>query len=117
VNIFGFTPAQMDTIVQAIPELSKGTIARGTYRTPTADMNILGVYNFAIGHRSLPEDFVFELVKAVMTQNPRMVQATAAARETLAENWNKNTFLPFHPGAAKWFRENGFAIPDNLVMA
>jgi TRAP transporter TAXI family solute receptor len=116
VNIFGFTPAQMDTIVRAIPELSKGTIPRGTYRTLAEDMNILGVYNFAIGHKSLPDDFVFELTKAVMTQNARMVQATAAARETLPENWSKNTFLPFHPGAAKWFRENGFPVPDTLVM-
>ncbi len=116
VTIFGFTPAQMETIVKAIPELSKGKIPKGTYRTPTEDLNILGVFNFAIGHRSLPEDFVYELVKAVMTQNARMVQATAAAKETLPENWNKNTFLPFHPGAAKWFRENGFAVPDALVM-
>jgi len=60
---------------------------------------------------------VFELVKAVMTQNARMVQATAAARESVPANWNKNTFLPFHPGAARWFRENGFAVPDALVLA
>jgi TRAP transporter TAXI family solute receptor len=117
VNIFGFTPAQMETIVKEIPELSKGVVARGTYRTPTADLNILGVYNFAIGHRSLPDDLAYEIVKAVMTQNARMVQATAASKETLPQNWNKNTFLPFHPGAAKWFRENGHNIPDNLILA
>jgi TRAP transporter TAXI family solute receptor len=116
VTIFGFTPAQMETIVQAIPELSKGTIPRGTYRSQAEDLNILGVYNFAIGHKSLPEDFVFELTKAVMTQNARLVQATAAAKETVPENWSKNTILPFHPGAARWFRENGFPIPDSLVM-
>jgi len=117
VNIFGFTREQMDRIVREIPELSVGTVARGTYRTVAEDLAILGMYNFAIGHRSLPDDFVFELVKAVMTQNPRMVQATAAARETLPQNWSKNTFLPFHPGAARWFRENGFAVPDTLVLA
>jgi TRAP transporter TAXI family solute receptor len=117
VRIFGFTPEQKDTIVKALPELSKGVVAKGTYRTPTEDLQILGVYNFAIAHKTLPDDLVYEITKAVMGQNARMVQATAAAKETLAENWNKNTFLPFHPGAARWFRENGFAIPDNLVMA
>lgn len=85
VNIFGFTNAQMDTITKAIPELSKGTVAKGTYRTPQADINILGVYNFAIAHKSLPDDLAYEIVKSVMTQNARMVQATAASKETLPQ--------------------------------
>lgn len=117
VTIFGFTDAQMDTIVKELPELSKGEIATGTYRSQTAPIKIVGVYNFAIGHKDLPEDLVFEIVKSVMTQNPSMVQATAAAKETVPANVGKNTFLPFHPGAAKWFRENGHNIPDNLIMA
>jgi TRAP transporter TAXI family solute receptor len=117
VTIFGFTEAQMDAIVKAYPELSKGTIPAGTYRSLRAPINIVGVYNFAIGHKDLPEDLVYEIVKAVMTQNAALVQAVAAAKETVPENVTKNTFLPFHPGAARWFRENGYPIPDNLIMA
>lgn len=116
VRIFGFTEAQADAIVKAYPELSKGTIPAGTYRSVTQPLTIVGVYNFAIGHRSLPEDLVYEIVKAVMTQNAAMVQATAAAKETVPENVGKNSFLPFHPGAARWFRENGFTIPESLVL-
>jgi uncharacterized protein len=26
-----------------------------------------------------------------------------------------NTFLPWHPGAVRWFEENGFEIPEELV--
>lgn len=117
VTIFGFTDAQMDMIVKAFPELSKGELPVGTYRSQTAPIKIVGVYNFAIGHKDLPEDLVYEIVKSVMTQNAALVQATAAAKETVPANVTKNTFLPFHPGAAKWFRENGHTIPDNLIMA
>jgi TRAP-type uncharacterized transport system substrate-binding protein len=47
--------------------------------------------------------------------NPeRMVQIHAAASETLVENWDKNTFMPFHPGAVRYFEEIGITIPDNL---
>jgi hypothetical protein len=31
------------------------------------------------------------------------------------KNWDKNTFLPFHPGAVKYFAEKGVKIPDKLV--
>jgi TRAP transporter TAXI family solute receptor len=117
VNFLGFSDEEVAKITRAFPELSKGVIPMGTYRKQRAPLTMVGVYNFAIGHRSLPDDLVYEIVKSIMTNNARMVQGQAAAKETLPENVVKNTFLPFHPGAAKWFRENGHAIPDNLVMA
>ena len=36
------------------------------------------------------------------------------AEETLPENYIHNKFLPFHPGAVRWFEENGYEIPDEL---
>jgi TRAP transporter TAXI family solute receptor len=117
VNIFGFTEAQRATVALALPELSKGEIPMGIYRSQTAPIKTVGMFNFAIGHKDLPEDLVYEIVRAVMTQNAAMVQAVAAARETLPENVTRNTILPFHPGAVRWFRENGFAIPDNLIKS
>jgi TRAP-type uncharacterized transport system substrate-binding protein len=78
---------------------------------------VVGMFNFAIGHKSLPEDLVYEMVKAVLGQNDRLKQAIAAGSETVAANASKNTFLPYHPGAARYLREAGQTIPDNLVMA
>jgi uncharacterized protein len=49
-----------------------------------------------------------------MENNDRMMQIHAAARETLPENADKNSFLPYHPGAVRWFEENGIEIPDDL---
>ncbi len=70
------------------------------------------MFNFAIGHQSLPADFVYEAVKAVLDNNAQLRQAIAAGAETVPENATKNTFLPFHPGAARYYREKGIAIPD-----
>jgi TRAP-type uncharacterized transport system substrate-binding protein len=54
------------------------------------------------------------VVQAVLEGNPRLVQGHAAARETLAQNWSKNTFLPFHSGAIRYYAEKGIRIPDTL---
>ncbi|MCS6892827.1 MAG: TAXI family TRAP transporter solute-binding subunit [Rhodovarius sp.] len=117
VNFLDFTEEEVRRIVQAMPELSPAVIPQGTYRTPTRDLRVVGMFNFAIGHRSLPEDFVYEAVKAVLSQNARLRQAIAAGAETVAENATKNSFLPYHPGAARYLREVGQNIPDELVMA
>jgi hypothetical protein len=73
------------------------------------------VYNFGIAHKDLPEDLVYAITKAVLENNAQMVKGHAAAKETLAENWNRNAFLPFHPGAARYYKEKGINIPAKLI--
>ena len=115
VNYLDFTAAEIENLTRQFPELAAGTLPMGTYRKQERPLNIVGMYNFAIVHRSMPEDLVYEMTKAVLGQNARLRQAIAAASETLAENWTKNSFLPFHPGAARYLREVGQRVPDNLI--
>ena len=112
-----FTADEVAKLTAAFPELSPGTLPVSTYRTAGRELRVVGMFNFAIAHKSLPDDLVYEITKAVLGQNARLKQAISAASETLATNAMKNTFLPYHPGAAKYLREVGQAIPDKLVMA
>ena len=116
VVFFGFTKDEIKTLTTKFPELAETKIPAGTYKTLKEDQPTVGVFNFAIAHKDLPDDLAYEIVKAVMDNNQRMKQGHAAAVETVPANAAKNTFLPFHPGAAKYFREKGIAIPENLVM-
>lgn len=116
VVFFGFTRDEIKTLTTKFPELAETKIPAGTYKTLKEDQPTVGVFNFAIAHKDMPDDLVYEIVKAVMDNNQRMIQGHAAAVETVPANATKNTFLPFHPGAAKYFREKGVNIADNLVM-
>ncbi len=115
VQFFTFTADEIKKLKTAMPELSDSTIPKGTYKQQTDDHKTVGVYNFGIAHKDLPEDLVYEIVKAVLENNAQMVKGHAAAKETLAQNWNRNTFLPFHPGAVRYYKEKGINIPANLV--
>ena len=98
-----------------MPEFSSSTIAAGTYRSLDKDYVTVGMYNFGVGRADLPDDLVYQLVKAVFENQPRLVKASAVASDTLPQNVVKNTFLPFHPGAVRYYREIGINIPDALV--
>ena len=39
----------------------------------------------------------------------------AAAKDTLAENILKDTFIPLHPGAARYYAEIGVEIPAAIA--
>jgi TRAP transporter TAXI family solute receptor len=117
VTFLSLSPEQIDAVRKAMPEFSPSKIPAGTYRSLDKDYNTFGVYNFAIGRADLPDDLVYQLVKAVFENQPSLVKATSAASDTLPQNVTKDTFLPFHPGAVRYYREIGIKIPAALAPA
>lgn len=115
VRFFSFSGQEIQKLKTAMPELSDSNIPKGTYKQQTEDHKTVGVYNFGIAHKDLPDDLVYAITKAVLESNPVMVKGHAAAKETITENWNRNTFLPFHPGAIRYYKEKGIAIPAKLA--
>jgi len=115
LTFLSLSPGQIETLRKAMPEISEAKIAAGTYRSLDKDYVTLGVYNFAIGRADLPDDLVYQLVKAAFDNQPRLVKIHSAARETIPQNVDKNTFMPFHPGAIRYYREIGISIPDSLT--
>jgi uncharacterized protein len=115
VNFLSLSAEQMEALRKAVPEFSPSKIPAGTYRLLKTDYTTIAVPNFVIGRADLPDDLVYELVKAVFENQDRLVKATPAARDTVAQNVVKNTFLPFHPGAVRYYRKIGIKIPDALV--
>ena len=115
VNIIEFTEEEQATILEAFP-VAEFAIAADTYSTLDADARSVSMWNFAIANCELPESFVEAVVDVVMSDNERMRNIHQAAASTVPENWDKNDVLKWHPGAAKWFRENAEAdIADDMI--
>jgi len=115
VNIIEFTEEEQARILEEFP-VSEFEIAADTYTTLEEPARSVSMWNFAIANCDLPESFVEAVVDVVMSDNERMVNIHRAARSTVPENWDKNQVLDWHPGAAKWFRENaGADIPDDMI--
>jgi hypothetical protein len=115
VRFFTFTDDEIKKLKTALPELSDAVIPKGTYKQLTEDHRTVGLFNFAIAHKDLPEDLVYAVTKAVLENNAQMVKGHAAAKETVTANWNRNAFLPFHPGAVRYFKEKGINVPAHLI--
>jgi uncharacterized protein len=109
------TPDQIAMALKAFPELSPSTIPAKVYKSLDKDYETLGVYNFAIAQADLPDELVYQLVKTVFENAPELAREVPAASDTLPQNVRKDTFLPLHPGAVRYYREIGIKIPDALV--
>ena len=114
VNIFGFTPEQQKAILEARPELAAFEVPGGLYQGFPDPQGTVALWNFAVAHADLPESLAYEITKLVMENNDKMKAIHATAAETVPANVDKNTFLPYHPGAVRYFDEKGIAIPAEL---
>lgn len=73
-------------------EFSPSTIAAGTYCSLEKDYVTIGMCNFTVGRADLPDDLVYQLVKAVFENQPRLVKASSTARDTIPQNVARNAF-------------------------
>ena len=114
VVFISMTAEERDMFLKAEPAMAAFTIPANTYEDQPEAIETVSLWNFAIVHESVPDSLVYEVTKLAMEEHERMLQGHKAAAETLPEHFDKNTFMPFHPGAAKWFTENGYEIADEL---
>jgi hypothetical protein len=60
-------------------------------------------------HADLPDDLVFRVVKAAFENHEQMMEVHAAAAATVPANITRNSFLPLHSGAIRYYRQIGVA--------
>ena len=89
-------------------------VEAGTYASLDRDYQTIGLFNFAVAHKDVPDDLVYRIVKTVFQNRDELVKAQSSAKETMPANIGRNTTLPLHPGAARYYREIGIAVPAGL---
>lgn len=97
------TPSQTVALRLALPELAPSLIAAGTYPSLRRHYQTIGIYNFAIAGADLPDDLAYAILEAVFNHHDEMMEIHPAAAETVPPNFTRNTILPFHGGAMRWF--------------
>jgi len=87
----------------AMPELTPSIIPAGVYPSLKKGYASVGLYNFAVAGKDLPDSLIYAIVDAVFANHQELVQDHPAAAETVPANFVHNTFLPYHPGASRYY--------------
>jgi uncharacterized protein len=75
----------------------------GMYPSLKEGYKSVGLYNFAVANKDLPDDLIYAIVDAVFANHEELVLAHSAAATTVPANFVHNTFLPYHPGASRYY--------------
>ncbi|MEE4120521.1 MAG: TAXI family TRAP transporter solute-binding subunit [Paracoccaceae bacterium] len=113
INLITLPPEISRAFIEEYPYFGTGIVPAGTYEAVTEDQETLTVWNFVITNADMPEDTVYEIVKAVFENQDAMIEAHPASRYVQLENISEIT-IPLHPGALRYYEEQGVEIPDRL---
>lgn len=109
VRYIALSSEQLAALRLAMPELTPSRVPAGTYPSLLRHYQTLGLYNFAVAHADLPHDLVYNIVRIVFEKHEEMMEVHAAAAATVPANLERNTFMPLHPGAIRYYRQIGRA--------
>jgi TRAP transporter TAXI family solute receptor len=87
-----------------------GTVPKGTYPKQDNDVKVIAYATHLVVSCKLPEDEVYTMTKT-LAANVKTMATVAKAMETLTPaGMAEDIGVPFHPGAAKFYKEAGITV-------
>ena len=75
------------------------------------------MWNFVVVHEAVPAELIYALTQALSTDADEVRAAYPTAAAMTCANAVANTFLPFHPGAARYYREKAVPVRPGLLKS
>lgn len=115
ITVLGFTDDQLAAVNSVYPLWNRYLIAAGTY--PGQDQRIATIAqpNFLAVHSDVEDEAVYLIVKAIYQNLPLLHIIHSATEAMSLDKAIEGLPVPLHPGAARFYREQGIEIPDHLI--
>ena len=84
-----------------------GVIPAGTYQGQDADVPTAAVINFLVTHEDVSDETAYQMAKLIFENLDTLKAAHSAAADIKLENAAKDSPIPLHPGAEKFYKEQG----------
>ena len=98
------------------PFYQKVTVKGGTYKGENRDVTLFGSAGFFVVHKDVPDAVVYEFTRfAYSPEAVRQVNAAFAGANLNRKDPLTGNIGPVHPGAAKFWKETGVAVPEPLL--
>lgn len=85
----------------------RATIAKEYYLGLPANVPTVGTVNLLVVHRDFDADLAYQITRLLYEKRPELAQVHPEAANITVVGVAGRSPLPFHPGAARYFRERG----------
>ncbi|MCU0572344.1 MAG: TAXI family TRAP transporter solute-binding subunit [Syntrophobacteraceae bacterium] len=98
---------KIDMLDDKYPFLSPAKIPANTYKGQTEDVSTVAVNAVLIVNAEIKDDVVYNLTKSLFENQAELATAHAKGKELDVAKASTGVSIPFHPGAARFYKEKG----------
>jgi TRAP transporter TAXI family solute receptor len=100
----------LDAMKKQNPGYTLVTVPKGTYPKQDKDVKVIGYATHLVASCSLPEETVYQMTKAIAENVPSLAATSQALKDLTPKDMAEDIGVPFHPGAAKFYKEKGITV-------
>ena len=115
IKVLEFNSDNLKKIDNAYPVWTPFVIKAGTYPGQKADIHTIAQPNLLVVTKDTPVETVYLLTKTIYENLPFLHSVHKATMAMSLQKAIAGLPMPLHPGAAKYYREQGIKIPDSLI--
>ena len=109
VYLVGFDAEHVAKLIDMCPYYKENVIKKDVYNTPE-DVTTVAVAAVVIANNDASEDAVYNFLTAVFNDLDDLTKAHAKGAELSLDFAGSITNVPYHPGAVKFFADNGITV-------
>jgi TRAP transporter TAXI family solute receptor len=115
IKVLDFNADDLAKISTNYPVWTPFTIKAGTYPSQTKDINTIAQPNLLVVTKDTPVETVYLLTKTIYENLPFLNSVHKATKAMSLNKAIAGLPMPLHPGAAKFYKEQGINIPASLM--
>lgn len=115
ITLLGFTPDQIKQADGGLDLWNPYLIKAGTYPGLEKDITTIAQPNFLAVRYDVSEETVYQLTKALYENLPFLNSIHKATTAMAIDQAIAGLPAPLHPGAARYYKEQGIEIPSRLI--
>lgn len=115
ITTLDFTAEQLAQVNSDFELWTPYTIPAGTYPNQDKDINTIAQPNIMAARADVSEEDVYQITKTIYANLPFLNNIHPATKAMALEKAIAGLPMPLHPGAARFYREQGLDIPERLI--
>ncbi|WP_186419459.1 TAXI family TRAP transporter solute-binding subunit [Bosea sp. CS1GBMeth4] len=102
--------ADLEGMKKLNPGYTLVTVPKGTYPKQDKDVKVIGYATHLVASCKLPAEQAYAMTKAVAENVPALAATSKALASLTVKEMAEDIGVPFHPGAAKFYKEKGVTV-------
>lgn len=115
VHLVSLEGEELENAVGASDVFARYTLKGGTYPGVDEDTQTVGTPNVIVVSAEMDEQLAYDFLSALYEHIDEVIAVHPSANDTTPEFALEATPIPLHPGAVRYYQEQGYEIPERLM--